>query len=408
MRARSTCVSIVLATGLAVSVVGCSEAEAPATPSASDETRAGTAPAEATSPVVLDERPAAAASDGLQPFFGGDQNSAARRWVLENREINDDTDRLYAEVEATMLELLDDLLSGEELEVGSMIGFMSMMQGAERAADANLDGVIDDEERARAESFFDFENNPAGHPYLAARFDTDGDGVLSPEEEAAAEAGFQNMAMSAFQPAMELMSLHTLDADGDGFVTDAERAAAGDGARDFDGDGEISDGERQMAAMSTVGPVMMRVMSAVEGDGGGIGGPDSDLSMDQFDFDGDGEYSDDEVDAFREARSAEIQTWREQYEQARLERDLNQNDLNSDGVIDLDERRLAINASRQRGNEALVMVRYDGDGDGAIGQTELQDFTRWYRDGAPRADANADGVVDASDLQLMMELAARR
>ncbi len=50
----------------------------------------------------------------------------------------------------------------------------------------------------------------------------------------------------------------------------------------------------------------------------------------------------------------------------------------------------------------LVLRSYDADGSGRIELGEVESFLGWFRAGSVRADANFDGLVDASDLEALI------
>lgn len=99
--------------------------------------------------------------------------------------------------------------------------------------DADKDGRLNDQERAKAKAEFARRRGqqPAARPKtdlarnrmreIMARFDKDGDGQLSPDEKAAARK-----AMSGNFAAQRQAMMKRFDKDGDGKLNDEERAAA--------------------------------------------------------------------------------------------------------------------------------------------------------------------------------------
>jgi hypothetical protein len=127
---------------------------------------------------------------------------------------------------------------------------------------------------------------------------------------------------------------------------------------DADGDGQLSEAEREARRNAF-----------------------RDERMKELDTDGDGKISDAERAAGRAARDAE--------RTARL-------DTDGDGQVSDTER-----AAAQAERAANMHARMDTNSDGKLTTEELAN-ARWFRGDATKADANGDGVIAADELQAAM------
>jgi hypothetical protein len=137
----------------------------------------------------------------------------------------------------------------------------------------------------------------------------------------------------------------------------------------------------------------------------------------RWDKDGDGQLSDDERQARRDARRAERdkrldtdgdgKVSEQEREAGRLQRDADRvarMDTDGDGKVSDEERRVA-ETERATNRHA----QYDTNGDGKLTVDELAN-ARGFRGDASKADLNGDGVVSTDELQKAMSerRAARR
>ena len=163
-------------------------------------------------------------------------------------------------------------------------------------------------------------------------------------------------------------------------------------------------------------------------DTGGFGRGDFAARMAQFDLDGDGFLSDEEREAMRQARRAEMlarfdldgdgEISREERLAARQSRFedsdrgqalMRQFDADGDGVLDETEQ-AAMDAyiqEQQDARRAEQLAQYDADGDGELSQEERQvqrdeQRARWAdvrQDAAAEFDADGDGVLNIEEQQ---------
>jgi len=212
------------------------------------------------------------------------------------------------------------------------------------AYDLNGDGVIDlVEERAA-------KGAPSGEIDPIARWDTDGDGTISEAEKAAAEA--------AIRERREREMLAAYDLDADGVLSDAEREAMNAPKREA--------AERQRA-----------------------------WELAFYDTDGDGVLSPGEERAMRERREALVQ----QVERAMVERF----DGDQDGVLSRPEQEAALRTLVREFEDLRLALAVDTDADGVADGRDLIEWARRVREGAAGADLNADGAVDALDVEWARE-----
>ncbi|MCU4654024.1 calcium-binding protein [Roseibacterium sp. SDUM158016] len=111
------------------------------------------------------------------------------------------------------------------------------------------------------------------------------------------------------------------------------------------------------------------------------------MVFEQFDLDGDGSVTLEEMEGARAARFAEA-------------------DANDDGVLDRDEL-IAMATERAARGIDRMLERVDADGDGAISSEEMADMRGARRGPGPEAmferfDANADGAVTEAEFDEAM------
>lgn len=206
--------------------------------------------------------------------------------------------------------------------------------------DLNGDGRLDEDEIRAMREQMRQRQRDMMIERMIDRFDLDGDGVLNDEERKLAEAELEARRLER-----EARLLERFDLDGDGVLSDEELAAAREAFRPREGWGR--------------GP----------GQGPGDG---------QFQGQGPGRGD-----------------W------ARM---IGRYDLDGDGMLDLDESYQAYLDQFEARERREFVRRYDANGSGTIGASDLEAFLVRFREGDPHADVNGDGVLDQRDVELFRDL----
>ncbi len=247
--------------------------------------------------------------------------------------------------------------------------------------DADKDGTLGEAERKVLE-------DEMAERWRLRRFDRDDDGRLSEEEAAAAdeaEARNEKRRREWAQLREEMLERH--DADGNGRLEGDERQAAWRdmrgrwmaGSFDADGDGELS--EREAAAMKEAQAEMQATYDRWRADWIG-----------KYDEDGDGQLSGEERQvAFRKEFQDLAAAWRNQW------------DTDGDGQLSEEERRVMGDSLRKRGEE--LRKELDADGDGRVTGQEMRAFWTKLRE---VYDADEDGVLSPDEMKLMIRDQMRR
>jgi hypothetical protein len=366
----------------------------------------------------------------------------ALAWVQSNRP----PDWPYQEVEARILGTLSTILDGDRRSAGWLMNVGMIEFELIRALDANGDGAITLAEM-HAYSQADISNlGELDHPFLLSRIDTDRDGVLSDDERSVTDSVdfFQE---GAFAGVFDRAELNAWDANNDGVLTEDERLAGQTELTSknemleiteaqmlemeanglFDGpDGEArriaaeaqlaqlqsSQDEVNSIALLELARPLIEAMTfqSIERDDIHVPPPpkfDPPARL-SFDTDGDGTLNPVEqqqymvaLDAFNVAQS---DTGWQNAQQTRslFAREATIGDINRDGLFTPTEWDIHLSSMSRQRDAQLFKVSYDLDRDGRVNQTELTTFVDWYRAGSLRADSNYDGLVDARDLEFMM------
>lgn len=192
------------------------------------------------------------------------------------------------------------------------------------------------------------------------------------------------------------------DLDGDGRLSEDEIRAMREQMRerqsemmiqrmtdrfDLDGDGVLNDEERELAEAELEARRLEREARLLE----------------RFDADGDGVLSDEERDAAREAfRPRDGRgPGRGGPEWTRM---IERYDVDGDGMLDLDESYHAYLDHFETREKREFVSRYDANGSGTVGPSDLEAFLVRYREGDAHADVNGDGVLDQRDVELFRDL----
>ncbi|MBK7403368.1 MAG: hypothetical protein IPJ41_01720 [Phycisphaerales bacterium] len=91
-----------------------------------------------------------------------------------------------------------------------------------------------------------------------------------------------------------------------------------------------------------------------------------------------------------------------------LERATARYDTDGDGRLSADEWTARHAALVQQAADNLFLLHYDLDHSARVDPAEVNTFLDWYRAGSLRADVNGDALVNALDLQAMMEAYQRQ
>jgi Ca2+-binding EF-hand superfamily protein len=167
-------------------------------------------------------------------------------------------------------------------------------------------------------------NNPEMMKRLLEKFDANKDGRLSPEERAKAQEEMLKNAAQAGGPAFQEF-LKKFDRDGDGKLNDRERAAAMEATQKIRAQG--GGGGPQVGAPLFVGN---EIPAAV---------------LEQFDKDGDGKLNDKEMAAAKKAQSGK----RERVKKADVIKEF---DKDGDGKLNEEEKAAAKAAAKERKKKA--------------------------------------------------------
>ncbi len=430
---------LVAMAGLALAVGGCSKEEpVSVTPAggsgaetAATEAARPTRPGGAIDPDLLERLPSLArveeALDG--PVVNlteleKEKLRELREWLATNHPEITGRD---AELIAQILMIIDRFMDSESMTLADLKSMGEYQLVQLWAMDADGDGVLSDEEAKRG---FDSMTSLEGlmRERYADTLDADGDGMVSDEEM----GGLEQRMEANMQPVMETMvqraKLVSWDTNGDGVLSDDETAAgeAGLEAHDWDGDGEISEMERmssygemlmdmnnalmllEMPDMQQMGAEMQaRAMENMER----MNRPGP--QMEDFDADGDGVYSDAEMEAFqteqtvfqaeRQALMQEMQREGEMMVARMFQAQFNAavSALDSDGDGRLMSEEWSGSYDTLRGGRDARMFRYlyDADRSGSVTDAEVARFMDAYDSQSPYADADLNGVVDQTDLQ---------
>jgi Ca2+-binding EF-hand superfamily protein len=206
---------------------------------------------------------------------------------------------------------------------------------------------------------------------LFDRLDTNNDGVITQEEADAAKARVQER-RSERAGVMASRAIEHFDADENGALDEAELQAL------------FTEAPRRLARHARghagKGNALARVQRIL--------GPDDIV---EFDTDGDGALSREEAEAAKDDLRAALEAKRDEL--------LQRFDADGDGSLDANER----DQVRAHAQTKLRVRRADTDRDGSLSQTELDAALRLIDSGAPEADYNGDGDVNARDYQTLVD-----
>ncbi|MCC7389187.1 MAG: hypothetical protein IT431_10505 [Phycisphaerales bacterium] len=365
-----------------------------------------------------------------------DRVSDALAWVLANRPAG----WPYAELEARVLADYEARARAEARSVAWALAMARQEVEWVRAMDTDLDGRVSEEEIGALAGFSREFLDPTTHPYLVALLDGDGDGRI---DEPLLDGLYSVQAEQA--GLLERAQTDLWDADGDGVLSEAERTAGAAEARLHQvvfADGHIeyteappADGTAaQDAALAQLaaefGPQAAEMtrdrldraadyhlsaaldaqMKLIEPDR--ATGPEPGPEMPDwalFNSDGDDVWSDAEQAALRGAEAewkAAFDAWQSLDNARRLARQFERlagaGDADGDGRMTEGEWHDLIATRLAERDRRLVLRSYDADGSGGIELGEVESFLGWFRAGSVRADANFDGLVDASDLETLI------
>lgn len=445
-RSVSVRIGLALVAGLAVALPGCNKQEEAAVPVAADGTSAGSETARAATPPaddssteqaeLFEQMPSlervAQALEGAPVNVSierGEQLEAARAWLLENEPDLSEKER---ELLAQMILILDDMMSDEEMTLKRMVGVGESQLLQLWAMDADGDGRLSDEEaRGQMERWMTLNKTVA--EYNSDRFDTDGDGEVSDEEAMA----MNELMMENMQPLMATMieraGLVAWDSDRDGTLTDAEREA-GEASLEFtdwDQDGEITEYERMAAYQPLLQdfsqglvlveqPDMTEMQAEMQAE---IQARMAELQQpgpdrDDFDLDGDGNFTEVELAAFQQEVEAYQTRQTMLGEEMRaagegmMARVMQMQFQSAVDALDQDADGLLMNEEWEAGYTDLRGVRdrrmfnylYDADRSGSVEEPDVARFMDAYDAGSAYADADLDGEVNENDLRRFMDL----
>lgn len=165
---------------------------------------------------------------------------------------------------------------------------------------------------------------------------------------------------------------------------------------DKDGDGELSEEERQAAREAMRAEREQRRQQFL---------------LERYDKDGDGVLNEAETKAMEEDQ-ARIEAEREARRAEMQQRALEAYDTDGDGQLSEEERRAANQQRREwfQQQQQVAMARFDADGDGDLNQDERATMWETMRRAfddfrfADRFDATGDGVVTAADMPAFLDL----
>lgn len=383
-----------------------------------------------------------ASSKPVASMTDEDRYEEALAWVQANRP----ADWPYQEVEARVLGILGTILDGERRSAGWLMDIGLMEIEMVRALDADGDGAITYEEML-AYSQADIQNiGQLDHPFLLARLDQNRDGILNDDERSVVEP-IKFFQEGAFAGVFDRAMLNAWDTNNDGELTEAERlagttelASANDTVQDleskmlemeanglFDGpDGEArrtqmetqlaqvrdSQNEASDIAIIELARPLIKAMTfeSLEREEVELSTPPAQDPPTRlaFDTDGDGGLNPIEQQRYMDALDAfnAVQSntgWQDaQYTKALFDREATIGDTNRDGFFTPLEWEAHLHNLSLKRDAELFRLSYDLDQDGRVDQTELTTFIDWYRAGSLRADSNYDGLIDARDLEFMM------
>ena len=239
----------------------------------------------------------------------------ARAWIAENRPELTGKD---AELAAQVLAIMEDFVYAEGMSVADIKNVAETQIVQLWAMDADGDGLLSDEE-ARGAMDMMMEFGDLMNDRFAEQLDTDGDGVVSEEERGEIQKRMEANMMPLAEQMLERAQLANWDSDGDGLLSAEERTAgeANFEMQDFDGDGEYSDQEKFASFQSLLMDMNNNLMLVELPDMAELqGGMQAEVmarsqelqsslpNQTDYDLDGDGQMSDIEQQAFDQEMSA--------------------------------------------------------------------------------------------------------
>lgn len=335
-----------------------------------------------------------ALGDSLVPPTWRAEFAEARAWALRMRGGTGPLDDLLATYDAVAAVTLLRKVSGEDIAPHDVFLLSALAEVRAASFDLDFDGRFSEAE-LRLDTRLSYYSNPA----VMAALDTDGDGMMSEVERRAGRRAQFELEQRVLEDLGARVLLPRFDLDRDGALSAAERASAGAGY-DADGDGVVSDEEWARAGLAAGERAYERVDEAMKAELP-ASRPIADPSAEAFDLDGDGRMDAEETRAWHDAVIAA----RRAVDSERYRAVARDRDLNGDGSVDAAEwLRFTASLSARVTREISVSL-VDADRDGVVSQADVEAFRGWYQAGAARADVNLDGVIDASDLRLVVELA---
>jgi Ca2+-binding EF-hand superfamily protein len=364
-----------------------------------------------------------------------DRLSDALAWVRANRPAG----WPFAELEARVLADYEARARAEARSVAWALAMARQEVEWVRAMDTDLDGRVSEEEIGALGGFSRGFLDPTSHPYLVAMLDGDGDGRIDgPFLDGLSSVEAEQAGL------LERARLDLWDTDGDGTLSEAERGAGAAEARLHqvvftDGHIEYTDtpapdavatqesvlarlaeefgaAAAQMtrdrlgvAADYQLAGGLARQLALIEPGAGQVSEAPPFPELTLYDPDGDGQLDEQQFAAFEAARlgwEAALRDWQAAEGARRMARQFETlavaGDADGDGRMTEGEWHDLIATRLAERDRRLVLRSYDADGSGRIELGEVESFLGWFRAGSVRADANFDGLVDASDLEALI------